>query len=88
MPSSCHLSRRVRPSRPTIVKRGRRHPLKAGVNQYVYRVFGTVMYHAAFVDLADSAGCRIHQMHVGQVKRWQILVVKGRSFTTIGIVGF
>ena len=86
LPATCHVGCDL--ATHDHIKRGRRHPLKTGgVNQHVYRVFGTVMYHAAFVDLADSAGCRIHQMHMGQVKRWQVLVMKGRSLTPVGVVG-
>ncbi len=83
-----HLSQGLAVLAINHVEGGGCHPLKAcGVDQYVEGVFHTVLDDAVFVDAVDAPRRGIHQMHVRQIKRRQILVVKSRPLAGIGIIG-
>ena len=70
------------------VERGGRHPLEAGgVDQHVERVLHAVVHHAALVDLAHADGRGVHEVHVRQVERGQVLVVEGRALAAVGVEG-
>src|SRR5579885_2193641 len=63
------------------------HPLEAGrVDQYIERIFDTLVHYAALIDLAHAERRGIDQMDVRQIKGRQVFVVKGRPLASIGIV--
>jgi len=75
------------PSTPDHVERRGSHPIEAsGVDQHIERVFGAIVDDASFVDLLDTAGCRVDQVHVGLIERRQILVVERRPLAPVGVI--
>src|SRR5262249_18530841 len=70
------------------IEGGGSHPLKSGrVDQYVERIFDAFMDDAALVDLAYAARGGVDQMDVWQIEGRQILIVEGRPFASIRVVG-
>ena len=45
------------------------------------------MNHPSCVDFTHPSGRGIDEMHMGQIKSWQIFVVKCWSFATVWVVG-